>query len=98
MGRHSLERFALDHPEVADDGDQHLLDALVVQRATEVMMVDHVIAVVGAVHAALHGRVTRMTTLIARGTPPPMGDEALAKPIGYEAGHLEFFLVRAECP
>jgi nickel-dependent lactate racemase len=44
---------------------------------------------VGAVHAALHGRVTRMTTLIALGTHQPMSEEALARHLGYEAGHVE---------
>jgi nickel-dependent lactate racemase len=44
---------------------------------------------VGAVHAALHGRATRMTTLVALGTHQPMSEEALARHLGYEAGHLE---------
>jgi nickel-dependent lactate racemase len=44
---------------------------------------------VGAVHSALHGRVTRMTTLIALGTHQPMSEEALAAHLGYEAGQLE---------
>jgi nickel-dependent lactate racemase len=44
---------------------------------------------VGAVHAALHGRATRMTTLIALGTHQPMSEEALARHLGYEVGRLE---------
>jgi nickel-dependent lactate racemase len=44
---------------------------------------------VGAVHAALHGRVTRMTTLIALGTHQPMSPSALAAHLGYEEGRLE---------
>jgi nickel-dependent lactate racemase len=44
---------------------------------------------VGAVHAALHGRVSRMTTLIALGTHQPMSEEALARHLGYEVGRLE---------
>jgi nickel-dependent lactate racemase len=44
---------------------------------------------VGAVHEALHGRVTRMTTLIALGTHQPMSEEALASHLGYEAGRLD---------
>ena len=44
---------------------------------------------VGAVHSALHGRVTRMTTLVALGTHQPMSQEALATHLGYEAGKLE---------
>lgn len=44
---------------------------------------------VAAVHGALHGRATRMTTLIALGTHQPMGEEALARHLGYEAGRLE---------
>jgi nickel-dependent lactate racemase len=44
---------------------------------------------VGAVHAALHGRVSRITTLIALGTHQPMSEEALAAHLGYEVGHLE---------
>lgn len=43
----------------------------------------------GAVHTALHGRATRMTTLIALGTHQPMSEEALAKHLGYEADALE---------
>ena len=43
----------------------------------------------GAVHAALHGRATRMTTLIALGTHQPMSEEALAAHLGYEVGRLE---------
>lgn len=43
----------------------------------------------GAVHKALHGRVTRMTTLIALGTHQPMSEEALAGHLGYEVGALE---------
>ena len=42
-----------------------------------------------AVHAGLHGRVTRMTTLIALGTHQPMSDEALAAHLGYEVDQLE---------
>ncbi|WP_404380006.1 lactate racemase domain-containing protein [Knoellia locipacati] len=44
---------------------------------------------VKAVHGALHGRVTRMTTLIALGTHQPMSEKALAAHLGYEAGRLE---------
>jgi nickel-dependent lactate racemase len=44
---------------------------------------------VGAVHRALHGRVTRMTTLIALGTHQPMSEAALAAHLGYEEGALE---------
>lgn len=42
-----------------------------------------------AVHGALHGRVTRMTTLIALGTHAAMSEEALARHLGYPAGELE---------
>jgi nickel-dependent lactate racemase len=44
---------------------------------------------VRAVHSALHGRVSAMTTLIALGTHQPMSEEALARHLGYEVGHLE---------
>ena len=44
---------------------------------------------VGAVHAALHGRASRMTTLIALGTHQPMSEEALARHLGYEVGRLD---------
>ncbi len=44
---------------------------------------------VGAVHRALHGRATRMTTLIALGTHQPMSEEALARHLGYQVGQLE---------
>jgi nickel-dependent lactate racemase len=42
-----------------------------------------------AVHAALHGRVTAMTVVVALGTHTPMGDEALARHLGYPPGELE---------
>src|SRR6185295_9776095 len=37
---HVPERIALDHGEVADDGDKDVLDALIVQGAGQMMMVD----------------------------------------------------------
>ena len=42
-----------------------------------------------AVHGALHGRVSRLTVLIALGTHAAMGEEALAGHLGYAAGQLE---------
>ena len=41
-----------------------------------------------AVHGALHGRVTRLTVLVALGTHAPMSEEALASHLGYAAGEL----------
>jgi nickel-dependent lactate racemase len=43
----------------------------------------------GAVHAALTGRASRITTLIALGTHQPMSDAAIARHLGYEEGALE---------
>ncbi|HEX2416861.1 MAG TPA: lactate racemase domain-containing protein, partial [Micromonosporaceae bacterium] len=43
----------------------------------------------GAVHDALHGRVTRLTVLIALGTHARMGDPELAKHLGYPPGAFE---------
>lgn len=42
-----------------------------------------------AVHGALHGRVTRLTVLIALGTHIAMTEDELAVHLGYEPGHLE---------
>jgi nickel-dependent lactate racemase len=42
----------------------------------------------GAVHGALHGRVTRMTVLIALGTHARMGETELARHLGYSAGEF----------
>lgn len=42
-----------------------------------------------AVHGALHGRVGRLTVLVALGTHAPMEEEALAAHLGYEPGRLE---------
>jgi nickel-dependent lactate racemase len=42
----------------------------------------------GAVHGALHGRVTRLTVLVALGTHAAMSEAALARHLGYEPGHL----------
>jgi nickel-dependent lactate racemase len=41
-----------------------------------------------AVHRALHGRVSRLTVLLALGTHPPMGEQALAAHLGYADGGL----------
>src|SRR5690348_13290236 len=41
-----------------------------------------------AVHGALHGRVRRLTVLVALGTHAPMGEEALAAHLGYAPGRL----------
>lgn len=40
----------------------------------------------GAVHAALHGRASRVTVLVALGTHAPMGDVARAAHLGHPAG------------
>ncbi len=42
----------------------------------------------GAVHAALHGRVSAMTALVALGTHAAMPDEQLADWLGYPPGRL----------
>jgi nickel-dependent lactate racemase len=42
----------------------------------------------GAVHEALVGRVTRMTVLIALGTHQPMSEAAIARHLGYAEGAL----------
>src|SRR3954451_3123338 len=39
-----------------------------------------------AVHTALHGRVTRLTVVVALGTHAPMTEEALAAHLGYAPG------------
>lgn len=39
-----------------------------------------------AVHGALHGRVARLTVLVALGTHPAMGEPALAAHLGYAPG------------
>jgi nickel-dependent lactate racemase len=41
-----------------------------------------------AVHGALHGRVTRLTVLVALGTHAEMGEAALATHLGYPEGGL----------
>ncbi|MDT7580437.1 MAG: hypothetical protein QOK35_1701 [Pseudonocardiales bacterium] len=42
----------------------------------------------GAVHGALHGRVSRLTVLIALGTHGPMDDDALGRHLGYAQGRI----------
>ncbi|MGV0791640.1 lactate racemase domain-containing protein [Mycolicibacterium sp. XJ1819] len=42
-----------------------------------------------AVHGTLHGRVSRLTVLIALGTHAEMSEEALAAHLGYSPGRLE---------
>jgi nickel-dependent lactate racemase len=41
-----------------------------------------------AVHGALHGRVSRLTVLVALGTHAAMQDAALAAHLGYPIGQL----------
>src|SRR5215213_5585381 len=43
----------------------------------------------GAVHDALHGRVSRLTVLIALGTHARMGEAELARHLGYPLGEFE---------
>jgi len=43
---------------------------------------------ISAVHRALHGRVARLTVLVALGTHRAMGEEALAAHLGYAPGRL----------
>ena len=45
--------------------------------------------VLPAVHGALHGRVSRLTVLVALGTHARMSEAALAHHLGYELGALE---------
>jgi lactate racemase len=42
-----------------------------------------------AVHAGLHGRVSRLTVLVALGTHSPMSEEALAAHLGYPVGRID---------
>jgi nickel-dependent lactate racemase len=42
----------------------------------------------GAVHQALHGRVTRLTVLVALGTHARMGEAELARHLGYPLGRF----------
>src|SRR4051794_14036286 len=39
-----------------------------------------------AIHGALHGRVSRLTVLVALGTHGAMGEQALGVRLGYEPG------------
>jgi lactate racemase len=41
------------------------------------------------IHAALHGRVSKLTAVIALGTHAAMGEKELAAHLGYDAGGLE---------
>src|SRR3954465_14136230 len=43
---------------------------------------------VRAVHRALHGRVSRLTVLVALGTHAPMDDDSLAAHLGYAGRDL----------
>lgn len=43
----------------------------------------------GAVHKALHGRVTRLTVLVALGTHARMDETQLARHLGYPLGAFE---------
>ena len=61
---HAPERFALDHGEIADHGDQDVLDAFIVQRARQMMVIDHVIALVRAEHDGDHVLAEQLGALL----------------------------------
>lgn len=61
---HAPEHVTLDHREIADHGDQDVLDALLVQRPRHVMMIDHVIAIVGTMDDRDHVLAQKLGTLL----------------------------------
>ena len=63
---HAPERIALDHGEIADHGDQDVLDAFIVQRARQMMVIDHVIALVRAVDDGDHVLAEQLGALFLR--------------------------------
>ena len=50
----------------------------------------------GAVHEALHGRVSRLTVLVALGTHSRMGETELSRHLGYPAGRVRRALSRRD--
>ncbi len=63
---HAPERVVFDHGEIGDHGDQNVLDALVVKRARQMMMIDDVVALVRPEHHRDHVLAEKLALLLLR--------------------------------
>ena len=79
-----VRAFILDQLAAADLDGKSV--CLVIPDGTRSSPLPELMAVV---HEALHGRVTKLTALIALGTHVEMSDAAIAKHLGYRDGGLE---------
>jgi hypothetical protein len=82
---HSPKGILLDHSEIADHGDQNVLDALVMQRAGEMVMVDNIIALVRPVHDGDHVLADDLALLPSLLLPEAL---ALFLDLPHSHGHL----------
>ena len=80
----AVDTFIADVLGAADVDGKRV--ALVVPDATRTCPLP---AILAAVHRALHGRVAELTAVIALGTHQAMGEEQLARHLGYPVGQLE---------
>ena len=71
MVHHGPERLALDHGEIADDRDQDMLDALIMQCTRQMMMVDDVMVLVRPEHDRDHVLAEQFGAFLFRLVLPP---------------------------
>src|SRR6202023_4332997 len=75
---HPPERLALHHGEIADHGDQNVLDAFLVKRARQMMMVDDVVALVRSENHRDHMSAEKLALCFLRLVLLPVLAQALA--------------------
>jgi hypothetical protein len=68
---HGPERLALDHGEIADDRDQDMLDALIMQCTRQMMVVDDVMVFVRPKHDRDHVLAEQLGAFLFRFVLPP---------------------------
>ena len=83
LGSDQVHRFIADHLETADLDGRSL--CVLVPDGTRSCPLP---LLVSAIHAAVHGRVSQLTVMIALGTHAAMGEAQLAAHLGYEPDAL----------
>ena len=71
MVHHGPERVALDHGEIADDRDQDILDAFIMQCTRQMMVVDDVMVLVRPEHDRDHMLAEQFGAFLFRLVLPP---------------------------
>src|ERR1700704_5157347 len=83
---HAPERVTIDHGEVSDDGHENVLDAFIVKRARQMVVVDHVVALVRSQNHWDHMFAQKLRLLFLRRVVPPA--LALFLNLSHSDGHL----------